>query len=285
MILSKTFESVVKCDFEDEKNIQIIWGADFHLDSLSTDRKAIQSLFDKYPSAYIIIGGDFSDVMQQAFDKRATKGKDRYNEPNYLNSIVDDLVSFFEPYAKRILGFNQGNHESSQIKYHGIDIQQMLVYQLNYKCGTNIQINDFAGYYALKMNIYPTRPIRYNIFFQHKPISGGSRSKGMLSADIISGRNPDADMYISEHIHTTFAHPFVVEKLNPMSDTITYYEKWYVQMPTMKSEHAGTKRGFHHERNFNHTWNGMVLLDFEFVRNTKGSKSATVICTPQYIRL
>lgn len=283
MNLSKTDDSVVRIDFTRNEHHSIIWMADAHVDSLDTYRSKIKSLFDSNPDSKIIVGSDFSDMMQNFGDKRASKGKDRYNSPNYINMIVDDLVDFFAPYADRIISFNLGNHEMSAIKYHGINIAQWIAAKLNEKTGTNIQTNDFAGYFNIFFNVSTGEvqkrgKLNYLIYYSHRPISGGARSKGILSSDIVSGRYPDANMYIHEHIHQTLMHPFSVELVNKAGKRIKE-NKWFIMMPTMKEEDLGVMNAHHHQRNYSPTFAAMVRLDFEIYKYD----GYELRCNPNYI--
>lgn len=260
MRLSKTDDSVVRIDF-DTPEASIIWMADAHVDSVDTYRDKIKSILNAHPQSKIVVGSDFSDMMQNFGDKRASKGKDRYNDMNYINSVVEDLISFFEPYADRIISFNLGNHELSAIKYHGVNVANWIAGRLNEKHKTNIQTNDFSGFFDIYFEANKNNgKKRYTIFYSHRPISGGARSKGILSSDIVSGRYPDASMYIHEHIHQSLIHPFTVEVLNSAGRRVKQ-NKWFIMMPTMKEEDLGAMNGHHHQRNYSPTFIGMVKID------------------------
>lgn len=286
MKLEKTDDSVVKISIDDSDRISIIWMADAHIDSVDTYRAKIKKIFDSNPDSYIIVGSDFSDMMQNFGDKRASKGKDRYNVPDYINAICSDLIEFFSPYAHRIISFNLGNHELNAVKFHGINIAQWIATNINQKCGTNIQTNDFAGYFILAMqpNIGENNKskrvgyVHYQIYYSHRPISGGSRSKGVLSADIVSGRYPGADMYIHEHIHQSLLHPFSVEELNTRHLRVKK-NKWFVVMPTMKEEDQGAMNSHHYQRNYSPTFIGMMRLNFAI----KHTPYHRIDCNPIYL--
>lgn len=286
MRITRWKDSVVKCEI-DSKKVSILWLNDLHMDSIATDRNKVRKLIEDNAESYIVVSGDMFDVMQNTGDRRASKGalKQEYNKPGYLNSIIEDLVSFFKPYANRIVGFNYGNHETAQLKFHGIDLTRWIVSNLNRECGTEIAVNDFQGYYIFQLLSHGKRTYNYFISYSHKPISGGGRSKGMLSVDLISGRNPSADMYIAEHIHQTFATPISVEEIDISNKQLYYREKWYVQAPTMKAEHEGEKQGHHFERNYGHTWNGVIEIVIEVCRKSDPTQSRYIRATPKYIRI
>ena len=252
-------------------------------------REKIKKIFDANPTSKIVIGSDFSDMMQNFGDKRASKGKDRYNSPNYINEIIKDLSDFFLPYADRIISFNLGNHELSSIKFHGVNIAEAIASSINIKAGTGILVNDFSGFYQLKFKNKSDRgDVEYLIYYSHRPISGGTRSKGMLSSDIVAGQYPTADMYIHEHIHTSLIHPLSVEIVNNRSGKRGKKDKWFIVMPTMKEEDQGPRNSYHHQKNYEPTWIGMIKLDFSVVVFYKSIERLTKACyvkaNPYYLQ-
>ena len=201
--------------------------------------------------------------MQNFGDKRQSKHalKEEFTRDDYLNAIIEYNVKIWEPYAHRIISFFIGNHESTQIKFHGMDITREIVKTLNLKHGTSILLGDFAGYLKLRFD-NGGRRFTNNIYYHHKPISGGTRSKGMLSVDLLLGRYPDADTYISEHIHDTWTKPERIESLDD-NGIIKFKNKWVLQMPTLKDEFKGKKRGYTHEKSYKATPIGIIVLLFD----------------------
>lgn len=254
------FVSTLKTN-KGEKNI--VWVSDIHGDSTHSNHKFLDKIIHKYPGCLLIIGGDHLDVMQNFGDKRASKSSldVRFKEDDYLNEIIDFNVERWGKYAKRIIAFFVGNHEMTQVKFHGIDLTREIVKNLNQKYDANILCGDVAGWLKLRFDD-GGRYFTKNIYFAHRPISGGSRSKGMLSVDIIKGQYPDADIFISEHIHNTWMKPERVERLSN-EGTLRYDTKWVLQMPTLKDEYIGRKRGYVHDRNFGANPIGLIVLQFQ----------------------
>lgn len=289
MKLSKPDHSVVRVDLDNSESPDILWAADLHVDSLDTYRSKIKKIFDQHSQAKIVVGSDFADLMQNTGDKRSTKGKDRYNVPEYINAVVDDLAAFFMPYAERIICFNMGNHELTQLKFYGVNIAQFIVNRINDLKGTNIQVNDTSGWIQLKTESVLQKIHTTLIYYSHRPISGGRRSKGILSSDIIAGQYPDADIYIHEHIHTSLIHPLSVEEINVRSGKRIKKNKWFIVMPTMKEEDQGARNSYHHQRNYEPTWIGMVLLKSKMVyisprgSDTNIGHGSVIRYTPVYV--
>lgn len=265
-ILSNTVSApsaaVTELQVENSVINSIIWVSDLHGDSPHSNLKFLEATLNKYPDSLLIIGGDHLDVMQNFGDRRASKSdlKKEFKREDYLNEIIDHNVRLWGKYAHRIIAFFVGNHEATQNRYHGIDLTRQIVKELNLRFSTNIICGDAAGWLKLRFILNKQKRTK-NIYFAHRPISGGTRSKGMLSVDLIKGRYPDADIYIAEHIHDTWIKPERVEVLTP-GGKVKYKVKWVLQMPTLKDEFKGKKRGYAHDKSFGATPVGLILLQF-----------------------
>jgi len=274
----KTYEScqVVKIKPE-SREFEIIWVADMHSDSKKSQKNFLDMIIKEKPNAYLVFGGDSFDVMQNIRDPRASKSalKDSLKRDDYINAVIEEAYDYFYPYREKILAFNLGNHDETQIRMHGIDIIKLLVDKLNAQISHEIICGDLAGWIKLQVYNTKTQYFSRNIYFSHHPITGGTRSKGALSIDLAKGRYPDADIIISEHIHTSFIHPFVTERFTGQHD-LKYINRYYVQMPTLKDEFSGKKRGYIHAKRFEATPIGVAILNFTL------SKSDLIIETPSY---
>ena len=121
MIISnrKTGDSCQIVEFKKEDGlIQIIWVADMHRDSKKSQELFLKKVIRKHPKAYIVFGGDSMDIMQNFGDPRQAKSalKESLLRDDYLNAIVEEAVSFFEPFKSKILAFNLGNHEETPME-------------------------------------------------------------------------------------------------------------------------------------------------------------------------
>lgn len=271
MIVSnkKTSDSCQVVEFKNEgKLLQIIWVADMHMDSKKSQLTFLQKVIKKHPNAYIVFGGDGSDVMQNFGDPRQAKSamKESLLRDDYINAVVEEAVDFYRPFKEKILAFNLGNHEETQIRRHGIDMIKLIADRLNENNTHQIICGDLAGWIKIRHDRHSSRTTK-NIYFSHQPISGGNRSKGVLSVDLLKGRYPDADLWICEHIHTSFIIPLKVEKFTDKGK-VEYKNKWYIQAPTLKEEFKGKKRGYVHAKTYEATPIGIAILEFELGRAT-----------------
>lgn len=274
-----TDDSVLLVELYNNYNYEVLWLNDAHIDSKLTDRKYIKKVFDSNPEAYIVISADFFDAMGQKSDKRYQHGNllDQHIRADYLNALVEDAFEYLSPYANRIICFNQGNHETLQTKFYGSNPTQSLATLLNHTHNVNIPVMDSAGWIIFRSSVKNQHTRRFIIYWGHKPISGGQRSKGMLSVDIAKGRQDNVDLYISEHVHDNFIHRFNKECIDSNYKR-KYTSGYYAQLPSSKEEYLGKKIGYHTDKNFSANPAGMLKVHVSF--NREGDRK---LITPQII--
>jgi hypothetical protein len=226
------------------KEFDIIWFADAHLDSNKSKVDFLHKILKENPKAFIIFGGDNHDLMQGKLDKRNDKSalKPDLKSSDYWNQLVNlTRKEIIDRYKDRIICWNTGNHETGALRNLEFDYLDFLLD--NGRLGNRLYT---SGYIIVKYKT-TTAYISYPIYFQHAPPSGGGRSKGMLSVDLLLGQRPDAKAIITEHIHQTWIHPETVERLGS-KNKLHYQTVWFIQAPTLKAEHEGPKLGFFHEK-------------------------------------
>lgn len=206
--------------------------ADVHFDSPECDRKLLKRHLDRAlaENASIAIFGDMFDAMGGKYDPRTNKGHIRpeYQHENYFDLIVDDAVSFFEPYAHLIKFISHGNHEYSVTKRHEIDLIARFIKDSAFKADKG----DYTGF----------------IKFLFSRNGGGRRSKTMYYTHGAGGNSPvtrgviktnrrsvsiDADFFVAGHIHETWNVPIPRIRLNN-SNNIEEYVQEHIQLPTYK---------------------------------------------------
>lgn len=264
-----------------DKEFEILWFADSHLDSDKSKSKWIKDTINDNPDAFIIMGGDNHDLMHGKHDRRGSKSslKPEQKRSDYWNALIEQSrKEWIEPYKDRIIVWNTGNHESSCLIHNEIDFLGWLTADGN---GERLYT---SGYIVISyFDNSRDKSVCFPIYFQHAPPSGGKRSKGMLSVDLLLAQHPDANAIISEHIHETFITPQTVERFSVHNKTITYRNVWYLQAPTTKAEHEGKKIGFFHEKiKKSSTTIGCLKLKFKFIRNKENRKRLLTL-TPEYI--
>lgn len=254
-----------------QKKPGIIWVSDAHFDSDKSEVGFLHSVLKKYPDDYIVIGGDSIDVMQGRNDRRAMKGG-KFNRPDYFDAVADYVKSEIrDRYEHRIIGWLRGNHDNDIIRHQEVDL-------IGKRIAGDTPVGDTAGYIVVGIERAKGHYARTVIYYQHAPSSGGARSKGMLSVDIIRGKHPDASVYISEHIHNTWVHPenkekFIMQTLRPVNEL-----QWFVQNTTLKDEFKGERNHFYHERvKGGPPIIGVIRLTFELSHNKNQNETKNVV--------
>lgn len=269
MILKRTCDEILEVIIP-HCNFTIVWISDLHKDSEFSIWAKVKKYLQENPDYYIVIGGDSLDVMQFVKDKRASKTslKQEHKEDDYANRIIqecrNDLVL---PFKDRIISWNRGNHDNSIIRHHNIDLLSLI-------CGVDVHLHEYSGYILLK-SVYVSpksgakRISSQLIHFSHSPFSGGVRSKGSLSIDIAKANYPDADIWITEHLHDGFIHPITHEHISRETSSVYQKTKWYVQNIAAKQESQGKRNGFHYETNKGNRAAGILEMHFVTDKHTR----------------
>lgn len=161
----------------------------------------------KKRNAIIVDVGDLFDAMQGRNDpRRSFEGiKPKHLTDSYFNSIVNDAVDFYEPYAHNWLVMGKGNHETSVTRNNGIDLTSMLAYGLNTKTGSHVQVGDYSGY----VFVYLDGPQKLKLTIRYHHGYGGDApvSKGVLQTARQGIWMPDADIVVNGHSHNAYVVP------------------------------------------------------------------------------
>lgn len=273
----KIHENIIQLKTK-RKKFSIIWISDAHFDSLKSERKFMHSILKEYPDDFIVIGGDSVDVMQGRNDRRASKGSNEFSRSDYFNEVEEFVrKEVHDKYKDRIIAWNRGNHDNSIINHNEIDM-------IKHICKDETPIGDISGYISVACEINGPATPKCLIYYSHQPISGGQRSKGMLSVDIVRGKYPDADIFITEHIHTSWVHPESKESIDPSHRFLNSKIQWFVQNTTLKNEFKGSRNGFHHEIvKSGRQIVGVTRLSFELNSRDKAKSKKLVPKMPEII--
>jgi len=179
--------------------------SDIHYDSPLCDRAMLKRDLDNAlaDNADIWINGDVFDFLLFRDFKRSTPSNQGSFEDDQIGCIIDDVAEFLTPYAKRIMGIGVGNHETSVIKYHGIDPIKMLIHKLMDKTGAKIAHLGYTGFirYSLARGDSRAAGNVYDIWYHHGT-GGAGKSKGILQHNDVAS-HVTADLYWMGHNHST----------------------------------------------------------------------------------
>ena len=206
---------------EDDSPIQIMLFYDTHLGSTKCDiaelRSRIAYVRDT-PNCYAILGGDLIN------NSTKTSVGDVYSEPLTPQQQVELAVRTFDPIKDKILGICAGNHERRTRKLDGIDVVQLIAWQLD--------VEDVYDYTSILLFLRTTNkeshaPM-YTIYFTHGDGNGGRTIGGKANGLLRRGQIVDADIIIAGHTHQPFCTREVSYQINRTHQCVVEHEQVYV---------------------------------------------------------
>lgn len=168
---------------------------DWHLMNAHCDERSLrQYLANSDEDTYFVGGGDLIDCIV-ATDPRYRKSTDKTGGDSIIDEQVDAVTDTLEPYADRIIGLGEGNHEDVIVK----------------KCGTNpiervcknlkLKYLGFSWLLTVRFSQDKSRT-RSMVIRGHHGWGGGSRTQG---ADLTKYSKDvgywDADLFLYGHVH------------------------------------------------------------------------------------
>lgn len=219
--------------------------SDVHFDSTHCDRTMLKAHLDEArdTGAGILSIGDWFDAMQGKQDPRHTKNDIRpeYKRGNYIDAIVDDAVSFLEPYRAHIVGLGDGNHETAISKKLETDLTGRLARRLN------VPRLGYSGFVQFRFQRSESGGrTSVNMYYHHGSGGGGIMTKGALRVVRQASYLPDAQILVSGHIHERWE--MAVDRLRCSSNGKLQFDRQiHLQLPTYKQEFDVTG-GYHNEK-------------------------------------
>lgn len=282
----------VDIEFKAGETKSFMLSADHHWDNPKCDRELLKKDLDRAvkDDMGIFSFGDLFCAMQGKGDRRSSKSDIRpeHNEGNYLDLLTDTATEWYAPYAKNILMLSDGNHETGVKKHKEVDLTRRLCEGLYYKSGHRPVAMTYAGWVLLRFKRNGKVISTMRLAYHHGHGGGGIVTKGTLWPARRAAQLPDADVFVSGHIHEKWIFPIMRQRIS--NKGIAYVqEQTHIQTPTYKEEYLSHK-AWHVETgkppkplgcwfmhckmgNYKHPASGNsqqgVLLDFEqSVRNT-----------------
>jgi hypothetical protein len=262
---------LVDIDLTKIDQFKLLVCSDIHFDSYGCDRDLLKKHFDEADA--IFINGDWFDLMQGRYDPRRSYSdiRDEYKGANYLDLVREDSVTFLKPYVEKLIGFGNGNHETTVLKNTGINPLDNLVSILNYKYKTDVKRMGYSGYILLRAVRSRTDKTNnakmYKMYFHHGTRGNAQRSKGILSADIDAKKHPDADIIIKGDDHQKWYLPMVRERLriNNGGGTANLYKECqhHIRLGSYIDGREFGYAGFAAEKDFGDVRLGGWFLNFQ----------------------
>jgi len=200
--------------------------SDSHSDSLHYDSrlemKHLNQALER--NAKIIDLGDLFDAKQGKKDPRASKSGQQGKRDDYFNEIVEQKIKRYYPFKNIWFYQGYGNHETSIIKHNEIDLLKLF-------CdGIGIDAGFYSGYLVLKYDING-HTARFIINVYHGKGGNSPVTHGVINANRKAVWCPDADLYLTGHIHKSWHLDTVQERINN-ANKIYYKENTFLQLPT-----------------------------------------------------
>jgi hypothetical protein len=213
--------------------------SDLHLDSPKTDRSKVRRVLTEAVErgAKIFLLGDLMDLMGGKYDPRTGKNgiRPEHNVHNYYQAVIEDTYEFLKPFKDDLMFMCQGNHETGVTKRHEIDPLGMLAWMLRGQGWTG-EIGDYEGWVRFKSRRH-TQHYTYQktMFYSHGTGGSSPVTRGVIQTNRRQV-NINADIFVSGHIHTTWAFPVPQRFLN-QSGVEEIREVLHLQLGTSKESH------------------------------------------------
>jgi predicted phosphodiesterase len=252
-------------DVNTEWTMTALLVSDQHHDSPLCNRKLEKEHLEeaKFYNAPIFMGGDLFDAMQGHKDPRASYDNldPELKKDNYFDACVDFNAKFYGPYAKQIVLMAKGNHETSVMKHHNIDLIERLAYKLNMEHGSNIHVGGYGGWVRFMFTINKTKGVTINMKYYHGAGGDAPVTRGVIQTARQAVYLPDADIVWNGHNHNEYALPIQRERLSDRGE-IYQDTQWHVRTPGYKNGYQDGSKGWEIESGMPPKPFGCVWLKF-----------------------
>jgi len=238
----------------------ILITADRHWDSVYSDRKMQKRHLDKAKEAGALILdlGDLFDAMQGRADRRGSKDAIRPEllTGDYFTNLPIAAAEWFGPYAEHWLLAAMGNHETGVLKHQETNLTRSFIRLMNSEYGGNVQGGRYGGYIRFQFRgtgrtYFPAITLRY-----HHGSGGDARvTDGVIQTKRRAVWVPDADVFVSGHIHKTWQHPVPRERVTA-GGRVYEDHAMHLSIPTYKK--APNDVGYSAEKEYGPAMNGAI---------------------------
>lgn len=239
---------------KDLKQLNFFLCSDIHFDNPKCDRKKLKKDLDeaKRQNAKVLINGDFFCLMQGKGDRRSNKSDIRpeHNNAHYFDSVIDEAVEWWSPYADIVEVIGYGNHETGIIKYHEFDPLKRFVQRLNAENpnASKVYTGGYGGWVTIRVSYNQKKWTRsYKIKYFHGSGGGGVVTRGQINITRLMAMVQGADMLWIGHIHEDGQYSVVSETINKMG-RIKQNKIDAIITPAYKEEYENGGKGWHVER-------------------------------------
>jgi len=197
--------------------------------------------------AGILKFGDTFCAMQGKYDKRSDKSclRPEHQHGDYIDRLVKTATDWYEPYAKHIVMFGDGNHEKSIKQRHETDLLERLTASLNDRTGACVHHGGYGGWVRFMFTRGNQRQ-SVRLWYFHGAGGGGPVTKDFIQANRRSVFVGNADIMVTGHTHDMTSDTYVKTWLNDANE-VEHRSVKVVKCPTYKEEYGDGSGGWHVE--------------------------------------
>ena len=188
--------------------------------------------------AGILDAGDLFCAMQGKWDPRSDRSalRQEYQAGQYLDTLVNEAVRFYGPYARNWVNMSPGNHETAIRKRHETCLTERLVTRLNSEHGGAIEKMPYSCWVQFRVCIAgTTKSWTINLYQFHGSGGGGPVTRGVIGTNRRAVYLADADVVWTGHTHDMWLVPIVRERLTQQG-TPTRATQYHITTPGYKDE-------------------------------------------------
>lgn len=235
------------------EEVPILLISDIHFDNPKCDRKKLKKDLEyaKNKGAKVLINGDFFCLMQGKGDRRGNKSDIRpeHNNAHYFDSVINEAVEWWSPYANIVEVIGYGNHETGIIKYHEFDPLKRFVQQLNHSNpdASDVYTSGYGGWITLQIALDKKNTQSYKIKHFHGSGGGGIVTRGQINMTRLLAETDNANCLWIGHIHEDGYYSVVKDTINK-HNYIHQRKIDCIITPAYKEEFEKGAKGWHRER-------------------------------------
>lgn len=180
--------------------------ADLHWDNAHCRLDLLKATLDeaKAEGAPVFLFGDTFCAMQGKWDPRSSRSalREEHHTGSYLDSLVSTAVEWFKPYASSLAMISYGNHETSILKRHQVDLCQQLVGALR-RDGSPVVCGTYWGFVVAQARLrqLQNQSATLKIHYHHGSGGGAEVTRGFIDHNRTRSMYGDFDVGVYGHIH------------------------------------------------------------------------------------
>lgn len=224
----------------------ILLTSDWHWDNDHCDLNKLSYDLDiaKERNAPVFAFGDLFCLMQGRYDPRRARSGMRpsLDVDNYLDAVVSQAHEFFGPYSDNIALATRGNHEISNMRNNETDVLERFAERMRFS-GSQVMTGGIGGWVFLR-GIWRGKSQTLKLAYHHGAGGGGPATKGTIKHGKRAQYLPQADIFVSGHIHERWSVTNVQEQIS-MHGKRTLKDQTHLCLPTYKQEYDPAGYDFH----------------------------------------